>query len=167
MWQFDKSGEIVYRNIPKCYRGQNNNSLDVIMAPKPIGWVHTEATRLCDGGAHAVTVTFTDDYLFKYTQRYLITEVSKSIKATRGVISYILCNDISKTGRFHLHGVIKFKSLNVITNLRRKLSVYGISKVKQIDNVPKWTDYMIQQFLPEGKNGIKCQEKEMLYISST
>lgn len=147
-------------------RGHKNNSLDVIMAPKPIEWVKSVAHRLCDGGAHALTVTFTDTYLFKYKERYLLSEVGKVMKGTRGVIGYILCNDISKSGRFHLHGVVKFKDIKVITNLRRKLSTFGISKVKVIDNSPKWVDYMTQQFTPEGKQGIKIPIEGLLYLTN-
>lgn len=154
----------------KSVVGHKNNSLDVIMAEKPhksIEWIRREALRVCEGGSHAVTITFTDDYLFKYKERYLMNEIEDLLKKTRGLTSYVFVNDRSSSGRFHLHGVVKFKDLKVITNLRRKLSQYGITKVKQIDNDEKWCGYMIEQYTVAGKHNIKCDVKDIMYIIKT
>lgn len=113
---------------------------------------------------HAITVTFTDDQLYRNTERYLCDEVNKVFKSVRHVQQYILISDISCTGRFHLHGAMSIYNIHAITTLRRKLSRFGITKVKLIDNTVKWSNYCVEQYTEQGKKNIKIPIKAIKII---
>jgi len=121
--------------------GQNNNSLDVIMPGEPKKRLYDEIERIGSKGGLAFTITFTDQILFKFREKYIESEVNKIIKKTKGVIDHCFISEYSATGRFHMHGTILFKEVKNSTNLRRKLSKFGITKVKAIDNSPGWAAY--------------------------
>lgn len=141
----------------------NDNSLDVIMAEKLNG---TQEYKLIadEIGGHALTITFKDSILFQYKETYLIAEVNKIFKKTKGIKRYCFINDYSNTGRFHLHGVIKVDDLSWILKLRRKLNKFGITKVKLIDNLPKWNKYCIEQYTPQGKHNVIVSLKKLMII---
>lgn len=148
---FDETGQFV-KNLNKIPVGHNNNSLDVIMPPKPIEWFRTEVERIGAKGGRAFTVTFTDTFLNKYKEKYLEAQVNIIVKKTKGVIEHIFISEYSSAGRFHLHGVVLCKDLPSLGNVRRKMSKFGICKVKVIDNSPKWADYVVKSMThPETK----------------
>jgi len=132
---------------------RNNKLLDVIMSDQDERDEVTKDLQL--DNSYAITLTFTDDYLFKYNEHYLMVDVRKTLSKLKNVVTFVLVNDYSKAGRFHLHGTIVFKSLVSITHVRRVLSKYGITKVKPIDNIAKWAKYCTEQFSPDGKDGVK------------
>lgn len=160
MW-FDKNGELKFG-------GQNNKVLDVIMAPKRIALCDCINTfdKLGVNGM-AVTITFTDRLLFTYTEDCLCQQVKKVIGHTRYIGEYMLIKDVSNTGRFHLHGVIQFKKLTAVMNLRRKLNKeFGVNKVKKIDNVSKWSHYCTDQYTEEGKHDVIIKHKHCKVITN-
>jgi len=121
--------------------GQNNNSLDVIMPGEPTKRIYTAIEDIGAKGGLAFTITFTDQILFKFKEKYIESEINKMIRKTKGVIDHCFVSEFSATGRFHMHGAILFKEIKNVTNLRRKLSKFGITKVKAIDNSPGWAAY--------------------------
>lgn len=145
---FSETGEFIpnLNKRPVNYKkvGHNNNSLDVIMPEKRTEWLKAEAERIGAKGGRAFTITFTDHYLNKYREQYLENEVNNIVKKTKGVIEHLLISEYSEAGRFHLHGVILCKELKHLGNVRRKMSKFGICKVKVIDNSPKWAEYMVK-----------------------
>lgn len=140
------------------------NPLDVIMR-RDLGDRDMSNVREAIGkGSHAITVTFMDSQLLKYSTTWLCNEVDKVFKKTRAVDRYILVSDVSAAGRFHLHGSIYISNIKAITTLRRKLVIYGISKIKLLDNAVKWADYCTLQYLPDGKKGVRLESKDMKLI---
>lgn len=137
---FNETGQFV-SNLNKIQVGHNYNSLDVIMPEKRMDWVHTMIEHIGAQGGRAITVTFTDAYLNKYKEDYLMIKVNEIIKKTKGVIDHILQSEYSQAGRFHLHGVVYCKDLKSLGQVRRKMSLFGICKIKTIDNTVKWADY--------------------------
>lgn len=139
----------------------NDNTLDVIVGD--LG----RYTRCLSSISHiALTVTFTDSNLFKYKEQYLVQQVKQCIKRTRGIVRYCLIKDVSRTGRFHLHGSIQTSNVNAIANLRRKLSQFGITKAKVIDNVDRWTEYCTLQYTEQGKDGVKLKKEDFVGVTS-
>lgn len=122
--------------------GDNNKLLDVIMPEKTATAERIE--RLCARGGKAITVTFTDKWIFTYKDQALYNFVTQVFKKTRHISEFILVKEYSDTGRFHIHGAFYTDNIKAITNLRRKLSVYGISRVKCVDDSIKWSQYCVK-----------------------
>lgn len=152
--------------------GHNNKTLDVIMAGQIDGTENVDKLqdkieKYASEGGRAYTITFTDILLNKYKDRYLMLQVEKMIKRTKNVLKYVFIKDLSATGRFHLHGVILAKRIEVYEIVRKKMSKnFGICKVKFVDNTQKWADYCGQQYTKEGKKDIVLKEDDLMYIKS-
>lgn len=115
----------------------------------------------------AITITFRDVDLMKYKESYLICQAGRLIRKTRGVERYCIVSDYSAVGRFHLHGAIRVKNCHVTEILRKKITkAFGFCKMKLIDNVEKWSNYCIEQYLDDGKRGVKISVKLLQYAKS-
>lgn len=138
----------------------NNNSLDVIMSGQIKG-VQGVYDKMNSISGHAMTITFIDRLLFKYKVEFLVRELERIHKKTKGVLKYMYVSDISKNGRLHFHGTVEFQDVKYIVNLRRKLSKFGITKCKVIDDVPGWCHYCVKQYTEKGKEGVKLKLEDM------
>jgi len=127
--------------------GHKNNSLDVIMAENGTGGRAQKLENyIQDISDFAITITFTDANIRMYKNYYLRTMVLAQIQKTRNIIKYCFIPEISKVGRFHYHGSIKVTKRTAVENLRKKLSQFGICKVKLVDNAPKWAHYVMKSY---------------------
>jgi len=127
----------------------------------------SKAERHLQEGTVAVTITFRDVELNMYKETFLCDMVRRVFKTTRGVYRYCMVNDYSQLGRFHLHGSISVKCASVIETLRKKFyKQFGKSKVKLIDNSPKWASYCLEQFTIKGKNNVKVSPLRFISIDS-
>lgn len=125
--------------------GHNDNLLDVIVPEKRRQVIWDDIEDIGRHGGRAITVTFTDKHLSMYSKLYLEQSVNKDITHTRGVIKSRLISEYSATGRFHLHGALLTKDLKTLSNVKRKMSKYGICKIKVIDDSPGWATYCVKQ----------------------
>lgn len=148
----------------------NGKTLDVIVDRKrSVGdydTVKSKLERVGCKGCHALTVTFTDQCLLKYREEYLEKELNKILLGVRALSQFILVRDYSSSGRMHYHGIIDITNIKSITNLRRRLKVFGITKVKLIDDNPKWVLYCIGQYTRQGKNGVVLSGEDISYITN-
>lgn len=128
--------------------GAKCNSLDGILPPRPpvtrtsMDIAKEQFEQAASTGGLAYTITYSDTNLARYRETYLIQYTLEIIRKTKG---YKLCSMIpeySKTGRIHMHGVIKMGTMANHSTLQRKLRrEFGMIKVKPIDNTVKWRDY--------------------------
>jgi len=112
----------------------------------------------------AITITFREDIIIKYKEKYLMIDLYNLLGKTRCVLKYILVADWSVSGRFHLHGTIQVTDITKITNIRRKLNRYGMTKIGPINNTLIWADYCVKQYKKEGKHGVFVDETRLMYI---
>lgn len=137
------------KNLNKVKVSHNGELLDSIVAKKGTeeGYneVYSKVEHLGAIGGRAFTITFTDAWLLKYRMNYLYTTVVNEIMHTRGVKDHVMVPEISEAGRFHLHGVIACKDLASLSNVRRKMTKYGMVKVKVITNSKYWANYVMKQ----------------------
>lgn len=97
--------------------------------------------KACDKGL-AYTITYTDNNLAKYRQRYLIEYTYKMIRSSKGYKLCQLIPEYSETGRLHMHGVIKMGTTANHATLQRKLrKEFGIIKVKTMTDTNRWMEY--------------------------
>lgn len=159
-------------------RGSNEvggivQTLDQTMPPVALAMVDTKVRKVEDvekiieeisAKGRALTITFTDDVIMKYKERYIMGEIYKVLNKTRCVLSFIMVADWSKVGRFHMHGAFCVTDITKITGLRRKLSKYGFTKVVPITNSLRWANYCIKQYTQDGKDGIVIKQDNLLFI---
>jgi len=125
-----------------------------------------EILRISNSGM-AITITFRDVLLSTYKSQFIIQQLYKVFEGTRGINSYCLVSDYSKVGRLHMHGSLVAKDVHVLETLRKKLyRKFGICRVKPITDAPKWAAYCFEQYTDEGKEGVKIDPEEYLYVIS-
>lgn len=154
--------------------GYHNEALDVMIpAQREEGYKETNGETVerlekhLQENAYAITVTFRDVLLSTYKDTYLKAALQKVLAHTRGLKHYTLVSDYSAVGRLHFHGTIQVKDIHTVENLRKKCyKQFGITKLKLINNVVKWTHYCLEQYSDEGKNKVKVSLNRLLWIDS-
>lgn len=144
--------------------GSGNNILDKITASGHSAKEVLDLMEIMGRDGRAITITFDDYTLMKYTEKYLMVDIENIMKKTRCVLKYTLVADWSKVGRFHLHGVIIFTDITKIQGLRRKLAKHGRTKVVVITDSVGWSEYCMKQYSDEGKKGVIIPEEKLKYI---
>lgn len=98
-----------------------------------------------------ITITFKPDIHNRYKSITLtrmvfdlLTSFSNRIK-DNFYIDIILVGEFSKSGMFHMHGIIKCNNERIINSLRRKLTKdIGRHEIRMIHNTSKYIDYILK-----------------------
>lgn len=93
-----------------------------------------------------ITITFKDSTLRIYKDEYMFTQIMKYLKKK----PYLKCGlvaDYSKTGRFHLHGIIEFQDITKVKTIKNYFSrTYGQIHINRISFYDSYVKYCIGQY---------------------
>lgn len=131
------------------YRAVENTNLLVGIIPRPEQLLEERIERMGAIGGKAITITFTNKWILKYNERYLLNQVETLTKKTRYVVDHVYVPEHSKIGRFHIHGIFYVTNIRGVTNLLKKLDQFGKITIKTIDDSPKWAKYCVKSMVPE------------------
>lgn len=131
-------------------------------------YTHSLTKEFSPMRALEITITFKEHLLRMYKYEYLIILIRKYLLKHQVNCKAVLISDWSKTGRFHLHGIIEMRERKAdkLKTIQNYLSrTFGRIMIRTVTYWDSYMDYIVGQYTPghpKYRNDIPVFTKELI-----